>query len=88
MANREPRQVPINRPLVGHVRGYTAGDLQHLAERLGLSHWRIEGKNWYGSLYRQKALEFIAKPLDGLLQARPGRCGSLFLVGNKPASTH
>jgi SAM-dependent methyltransferase len=72
---------------VGHVREYTVGDLQQLAHRLGLSSWRIEGKNWYGSLYRKKVLEFAAKPLDVLLQLRPGLCGSLFLIGHKPHAT-
>ena len=73
---------------VGHVREYTTGDLEQLAERLGLSSWCIEGKNWYGSLYRQKSLEFVAKPLDSMLQVRPGLCGSLFLIGKKPLLTH
>lgn len=69
---------------VGHVREYTVGDLRQVANRLGLASWRIEGKNWYGSLYRKKILEFVAKPLDALLQTRPGLCGSLFLIGHKP----
>ncbi|HEU4709788.1 MAG TPA: class I SAM-dependent methyltransferase [Methylophilaceae bacterium] len=73
---------------VGHVREYTMGDLRQVADRLGLASWRIEGKNWYGSLYRKKALEFAAKPLDVLLQTRPGLCGSLFLIGKKAKVIH
>lgn len=70
---------------VGHVREYTVGDLQQTARRLKLSPYRIEGRNWYGSLYRNKLTTPVAKPLDKLLQWRPGLCGSLFLIGNKSA---
>jgi SAM-dependent methyltransferase len=73
---------------VGHVREYTVGDLQQMAKRLGLASWHIEGRNWYGTLYRKKAIEFAAKPLDAMLQAMPGLCGSLFLIGKKPQYLH
>ena len=73
---------------VGHVREYTVGDLRQIAHKLGLVDWYIKGKNWYGSLYRKKKLENAARPLDGLLQIRPGLCGSLFLVGKKAQLSH
>jgi hypothetical protein len=68
---------------VGHVREYTVGDLEQLARRLRLSQWRIEGRNWYGALYRCGLPDFAAKALDKVLQLRPGLCGSLFLIGTK-----
>lgn len=72
---------------VGHVREYTVGDLQQLARQLKLSSYRIEGRNWYGALYRNKLTSPIAKQLDKLLQRFPGLCGSLFLIGYKPSSS-
>jgi len=69
---------------VGHVREYTVGDLQQIAQRLRLASWRIEGRNWYGTLYSNRLTSSVAKPLDKLLQLRPGLCGSLFLIGQKP----
>lgn len=73
---------------VGHVREYTVGDLQQIAQQLNISPYRIEGRNWYGALYRNKLTSLIAKPLDKLLQWRPGLCGSLFLIGNKSNSSN
>jgi SAM-dependent methyltransferase len=67
----------------GHIREYTLGDLRELAQRLKLSPWRIEGRNWYGSLYRSKYLAHVAKLIDHALRVRPGLCGSLFLIGHK-----
>lgn len=68
---------------VGHVREYTLGDLRALASFLPLSSSRIEGRNWYGSLYRTKLLASVIPLVDATLRLRPGLCGSLYLIGRK-----
>ena len=68
---------------VGHIREYTAGDLEELARSLSLRGWRIEGRNWYGRLYRAIGNRPAKQVFDSLLRVRPGLCGSLFMIGQK-----
>lgn len=68
----------------GHIREYTADDLERLARSLSLRGWRIEGRNWYGRLYHVIGNRPAARVLDSLLRVRPGLCGSLFLIAEKP----
>ncbi|MEM8674348.1 MAG: methyltransferase domain-containing protein [Cyanobacteria bacterium P01_G01_bin.67] len=67
---------------VGHIREYTVGDLEYLAQQLNLQEVKIFGKNYYGSLYNvlPKQLHHAS---DYLLQKFPGLCGSIFLEGKK-----
>jgi SAM-dependent methyltransferase len=67
----------------GHIREYTIGDLNELAGSLALRQWRIEGRNWYGRLYRVIRNRSVARMFDFLLRTRPGLCGSLYLIGIK-----
>ena len=69
---------------MGHVREYTTGDLEYLAEQLNLKEVKIFGKNYYGTLFNKlpKQLHYSS---DYLLQKFPGLCGSLFLEGKKSA---
>jgi SAM-dependent methyltransferase len=68
---------------VGHIREYTIGDLSELACPLALRQWRIEGRNWYSPLYRVIRNRSAARIIDSVLRARPGLCGSLYLIGMK-----
>jgi SAM-dependent methyltransferase len=71
----------------GHIREYTAGDLAELARSLSIRGWRIEGRNWYGRLYKVIGNRPTARVLDSLLRVKPGLCGSLFLTAQKPLAS-
>jgi SAM-dependent methyltransferase len=70
----------------GHIREYTADDLEQLAQSLSLRGWRIEGRNWYGRLYNVIGNRPAARALDSLLRVKPGLCGSMFLTAQKPSA--
>jgi SAM-dependent methyltransferase len=66
-------------PFVGHVREYTVGDLRQLAHNLGVSKYRVFGKNTVYGEWVEKIPSPIWNSFEYALQAFPGLCSALLL---------
>ena len=66
-------------PLIGHVREYTVGDLCQLAENLGVSRYRVFGKNTIYGEWVQRIPSLLRDSFEHALQAFPGLCSALLL---------
>jgi SAM-dependent methyltransferase len=66
----------------GHVREPTVSDLERIARDLGLSSWRVLGRNWLGYRGSRKA-QLAARLIDAPLRLRPSFCANLYLVGRR-----
>lgn len=64
-----------------HIREYTTGDLEQLANNLDLKDWEIFGTNYYGNLWNSLGVNPGSRALDSALRRRPGLCGAIHLKG-------
>lgn len=70
-------------PFLGHVREYSVGDLEQLANHLELRETRVWGRNWLGlSRVSSTHLDSAAAIADRVLRVRPGLCSDLYLSGS------
>jgi SAM-dependent methyltransferase len=69
----------------GHVREYSCGDFHDMAKLLGVSDYRVYGRNWFGSLSVITGRGPAFTVVDHLLRFAPGLCGSLFFEVHKPS---
>jgi 2-polyprenyl-3-methyl-5-hydroxy-6-metoxy-1,4-benzoquinol methylase len=66
----------------GHVREPDVADLAYIAADLGLSDWKIVGRNWLG-YPENRALRGLAFAVDHALRFFPALCSNIYLVGKK-----
>lgn len=66
----------------GHVREPTVSDLERIARDMGLSSWRVVGRNWLGYRGSRKA-QLAARVIDAPLRLRPSLCANIYLVGRR-----
>lgn len=67
----------------GHVREPDVDDLRYIARDLDLVDVRIFGRNWLGHGLRRHFAHTFVLCIDWFLQAVPGMCSDIYLLGKK-----
>jgi SAM-dependent methyltransferase len=67
----------------GHVREPDVTDLRYIARDMGLTDWRVYGRNWAGYASQYRLVRMATYVSDLPLRLFPSLCAEIYLLGNK-----